>query len=380
MGIDKMRVKQHFDRSAHQYDRYATVQQHMADVLAGLVQESFRFRGLPGNAAGFGAAGVRSILEIGCGTGGLTVRLAEAFPEAQLLCIDLSQRMVEQAQTRLGALKPAPSSPVSSALEPQPVLPSASCWIAASQPGLHAAQEVQAKSPWDNQTAGRDCLRVAQAVPGGSVQDRTDANVFVPALSRISFLVGDAEELLLPGGVVERWLAESEHRFDLIVSNAAFQWFTEPKRTIQACVRLLDSEGGLLAFSTFGPSTFWQLHASFREAERRLSLEPAPHGQSFAGQSEWEAMFSAEEGSLQWSGERVTERFPDVRTFLHSVKRIGAGNAMAAVAQGIGGRRLLETMEQLYAKRYACGSGDIEADYELGFGLFERRSGCQLLR
>lgn len=42
-----------------------------------------------------------SILEIGCGTGILTRKLARLFPRASLLAVDVSPRMVEQCRSRL---------------------------------------------------------------------------------------------------------------------------------------------------------------------------------------------------------------------------------------------------------------------------------------
>lgn len=335
MGIDKSKVRQHFERHAHHYDQYAFVQVRMASFLLELVQQRLQ---RPAEGQGqllVSTKRVQRILEIGCGTGILTERLAAAFPDAELLCIDLSKRMIEQTRSRLAAGSVAQGA---SALKP----------VAAN----------------------------SEAEP------------------RISFAVGDAEELLLPGGAAERWLTERRavsqrlaaqgegaactdgadaeaHRdgFDLIVSNAVFQWLTEPERTMRACVHLLRPVGGVLAFSTFGQSTFWQLHASFREAERQLGLEPLAHGQNFAGAAQWAMRFSEKEGQFEWISDRVTERYSDVRHFMHTVKRVGAGNAMAS-PPGIGGRRLLEMMERLYTERYPAASGGIVADYELGFGLF----------
>ncbi|WP_457755546.1 methyltransferase domain-containing protein [Thermodesulfatator indicus] len=42
--------------------------------------------------------------------------------------------------------------------------------------------------------------------------------------------------------------------FDLIVSNATFQWFTRPKETLFQLAKTLKPQG-ILAFSTFGPTT-----------------------------------------------------------------------------------------------------------------------------
>lgn len=288
MEIDKSLVRLHFDRHAHEYERYADVQMQMAEHLAASAAEALR-------AADGGIRQVRRILEIGCGTGRLTAKLAAAFPAAHMTCIDISEQMIEVAKRNM------------------------------------------------------------QQLP-------------LAADGRVSFVAVDAET------IVPELAADASGRplFDLIVSNAAFQWLNSPHSTVQSCIRLLRPGGGVLAFSTFAPGTFRQLHDSFAEAERQLGVPPAPHGQAFAGREEWSARFAEEAGTFHWRGDVVTEVCPDVRSFLHRVKRIGAGNAVAGGMRGIGGRKLLETMERIYADRYATPGGGIEADYEIGYCMFVR--------
>lgn len=306
MNIDKSLVRLHFDKHAHEYEQYASVQMEMASRLKELAVEAMR----SGNGKG---RPVRRILEIGCGTGRLTAMLAEAFPAAELVCIDISDRMIEVAKRKLE-------------------------------------------------------------------QARLDAGNG----ERISFVAGDAEKLMSEGSRLSDIVAEAEEAtgrrtFDLIVSNAAFQWFATPHETVKACLGLLHPANGALVFSTFGPGTFRQLRDSFAEAERLLGLDPVPHGQPFAGESEWRNCFTGEAGTFRWSGHVVTEVSPDVRTFLHRVKRIGAGNAMAGGRRGVGGRKLLETMERIYSDTYAAPDGGIEADYEIGYGKFVRPGGAAVL-
>lgn len=317
MGIDKSLVRRHFDRHAHEYEQYASVQRGMAERLAALALRTAQ------ETTADGERTVRRVLEIGCGTGRLTAQLAAAFPQAQFTCVDLSANMIAAARQKLRLLQPDDG--------------------------------------------------------------------------RIAFVVGDAEAIVQDGGCAlsgrigdtpangaaaapRPGIGEASITppFDLIVSNAAFQWFTAPGETIRACVRMLRPDGGALAFSTFGPGTFRQLHAAFAEAERLLGAPPSPHGQSFAGGGDWASFFAEEPGTFSWSAERVTELHPDVRSFLRSVKRVGAGNAMAGSRADAGGRRLLESMERVYAERFAAPGGKgIEADYEIVCGIFVRRA-CML--
>ncbi len=73
-----------FNRSASRYESGADIQSRMADRLLGLWNGS-----APGN-----------ILEFGCGTGILTRRLQQRFPEAMLLATDAAPAMLEQAKER----------------------------------------------------------------------------------------------------------------------------------------------------------------------------------------------------------------------------------------------------------------------------------------
>lgn len=63
----------------------------------------------------------------------------------------------------------------------------------------------------------------------------------------IGFMVGDGESADFP-----------DEEFDLITSNACFQWFGNLKTALGRYKRLL-MKGGLISFSAFGPLTFCEL-------------------------------------------------------------------------------------------------------------------------
>lgn len=91
MEIDKRLVRKHFDRRAAEYDEYARVQAVMANHLIGNLSE---WEGEPVP---------KRILEIGCGTGNLTKRLAARYPEARMTGLDFSGNMIREAKTRLSS-------------------------------------------------------------------------------------------------------------------------------------------------------------------------------------------------------------------------------------------------------------------------------------
>lgn len=283
--IDKEKVRKHFDRHAGSYDQYAVVQRTMADRLLQLVLQ----RKAPED--------VSRIIEIGCGTGLLTGKLLEAYPEASVLAIDLSPQMAECTRQRYGGT----------------------------------------------------------------------------AAGRLETLVGDAE---LQGSDDNKMAMTEYGQADLIISSATFQWFDEPERTLKVWLERL-KPNGLLAFATFGPQTFIELHEAFGAAERKLGLPEMSHGQDFLSLNEWERLlFQSADGqqkSFAFSGleNMNVQTFEDVRSFLYSVKRVGAGNANSDSGESRrAGRRLFAEMEKKYTERFAVNNEGIRATYHLLYGLF----------
>lgn len=274
--IDKSIVRKHFDRHASEYDRYAVVQKEMADKL--LARLSACFNGLPGKDDPL------RVLEIGCGTGYLTEKLAQLWPKAEIVAVDISEAMVNQAQKRLG---------------------------------------------------------------------RT--------LDRCRFIVDDAE----------RWARDEEqgdgglhHQFDIMVSNATFQWFVEPEQTVSRLLNRLRS-GGFFAFSTFGPRTFHELHESFRMAEAELGLPHLPHGQTFVTPDEWQRWLTAQATVRASEAYEHVMTYASVREFLDHVKRIGAGNANKGRSHTAGvNRALFRLMYERYRERFGDDKG-IFATYDV---------------
>lgn len=79
-------VVQRFNRAAGTYDRYARVQTRLAESLMEMNRR---------------ATPPRRILEMGCGTGLLTTRLREAFPEASLWASDAAPLMLDAARLKI---------------------------------------------------------------------------------------------------------------------------------------------------------------------------------------------------------------------------------------------------------------------------------------
>jgi malonyl-CoA O-methyltransferase len=285
MAIDKQQVRKHFNRHAHEYDRYAVVQERMAEQLCAHMQTT-----------GLAVQSVRSILEIGCGTGRLSERLLRLFPEAKLTALDLCENMIAEAQQRLvGA-----------------------------------------------QAAGRT----------------------------IEWMVADGEQWPLALGAQ----AASAGPFDLIVSNATFQWFNRPEQTLQAYIRLL-SDDGVLAFSTFLPGTFAELHDSFARAFTARGEAQRKFGLSFVAGEQWRHLLAIDARTSEWREANEVLFYDSVWTFLDHVRRIGAGNA---VTESDGkarypGKQLLREMVTAYERCYGemdeQGRLRVKVSYEVGYGI-----------
>ena len=89
MNDQSMRIGRAFDAAADTYDDAAPVQRAVAQRLA----ERIAALPLPPRPR---------ILEIGCGTGFLTAALRERIPDADWLVTDLSPRMLDACQARIG--------------------------------------------------------------------------------------------------------------------------------------------------------------------------------------------------------------------------------------------------------------------------------------
>ncbi|NBI28540.1 malonyl-ACP O-methyltransferase BioC [Chengkuizengella marina] len=192
----------------------------------------------------------------------------------------------------------------------------------------------------------------------------------------IEFFAVDAERILSHDRMKEASdVCEDifEQTYDLIISNATFQWFNAPKQTIKAYLNCLNANG-VFAFSTFGPDTFYELHTSFYEVEKQLNIVHQQHGQKFMSMNEWQQVCKQQMNEICTVEEKITEQYRSVREFMHHVKRVGAGNASkhesSQADSGIN-RRLILNMEKYYTQHFASTQG-VQATYHLCYGVYEK--------
>jgi tRNA (cmo5U34)-methyltransferase len=85
------KIKQHFEEEAREFDRIiVTLIPDYSQMLEALVS-AFPFEHY---------APVR-VIDLGCGTGTVTARVLQIFPNAQVTCLDLAENMIAMAKARL---------------------------------------------------------------------------------------------------------------------------------------------------------------------------------------------------------------------------------------------------------------------------------------
>ncbi|WP_240416726.1 malonyl-ACP O-methyltransferase BioC [Paenibacillus periandrae] len=164
---------------------------------------------------------------------------------------------------------------------------------------------------------------------------------------------------------VETWARDAPtSSFDLIVSNACFQWLSNPRQTL-GHLRLMLRPGGLLIFTTFGPDTFCEMHKAFNEVYRASGMEPQRHGLWFLSINEWNNLLK-ESGfsNIHYERSIQTEKYASARDFLHSVKAMGASTSEAVPMHGLSSRRLFANMYKEYEGKFSI-QGGVAASYDL---------------
>lgn len=131
----------------------------------------------------------------------------------------------------------------------------------------------------------------------------------------ISYAVVDGEKIV------------SDKKYDLIISNAAFQWFSDYKQAFKRFFEILKHDGYLI-YSTFGPETFKELNQSFAYAYQVNNVKSNyAIGPAFLKMKEL-SQIATDVGFVDCHQEKFyTEYFSSPKDFLQSIKKIGANNS-----------------------------------------------------
>lgn len=163
---------------------------------------------------------------------------------------------------------------------------------------------------------------------------------------RARFAVADAEEI-------------ATGSYDLVTSNAAFQWFLSLPRTLARMASLL-SGGGLLTFSFFGPETYAELDVALRASALRRGAHDGARVAAAAFHSREEISDALSAAFPRWdvAERRYHQAFPTLADLLRSIRYTGT--------RGGGGRESwtpgkLARVEEAYRER----DGGIKATYQV---------------
>lgn len=147
---------------------------------------------------------------------------------------------------------------------------------------------------------------------------------------------------------------------DMVVSNLMLPWCLPPDAVFAEIRRVL-TPGGVLLFSTLGPDTLAELRGSWAQVDVR------PHVNPFMDMHDvGDALLRAGFADPVMDAERLEVSYPDVKALLHELKSLGAGNALAGRAPGLGGRGRLKAMIEAYERG---AHGRIQATCEVVYGL-----------
>ena len=173
----------------------------------------------------------------------------------------------------------------------------------------------------------------------------------------------------LPGGAAVGGDAEAlpfrSGSFDLVVSTSTFQWVTDLARALGEVRRVL-APGGTFCLALFCGDTLWELRQAWRAA---LPAGSAAFTHAFF--TPLEVRRALERADLPPSiltVERRTSRHPSTRDLLHSLREIGAGNAVRGREGGLGLAPAVARMSRLYEERHES-EGSVPATWEIAYAV-----------
>lgn len=167
---------------------------------------------------------------------------------------------------------------------------------------------------------------------------------------RVDFIVADAETL------------ELDDKFDLISSNACFQWFEHLEEALVKYRDLLLKNGTIL-FSIFGPLTFFELNGALRELFKKdITISSS----NFIKKDRLEKILKKHFKEVYIQEQVLREGFNSLWELLNRIKYTGAkGDGINN--RGFGRLKILD-LEKIYKKEFK----GIPATYQIFYCRAER--------
>ncbi|MGA1874613.1 MAG: methyltransferase domain-containing protein [bacterium] len=161
--------------------------------------------------------------------------------------------------------------------------------------------------------------------------------------------------------------------FDLVLSNAVYQWIPDLTGAFQEVYRILKPKG-IFCFSTFREGTLAELNSSFHMAYRKLNFEAGQrHVQSFPTSRDLaDSLEKSGFSSLALKERTMLQYYPDAWSLIRHLKAAGASKAIPHPFPGLGGRKIIEEMINSYHRHFQNGKG-IQATYQIVLARGERQ-------
>lgn len=167
----------------------------------------------------------------------------------------------------------------------------------------------------------------------------------------IEFIVADAEKIV------------PDHHFDLITSNACFQWLNDLKQALPRYAASLP-RGGVLCFSIFGPRTFRELNTVLESVLKTSRVDST----FFCNRDDLKAVLKTNFKSVQINEVCYKESLMSFKNLLEKIKYSGVrGNGLDKRIYF--SRGLLEKLQKTYLDKFQ----QIRVTYQVFFCYGEKR-------
>ena len=162
---------------------------------------------------------------------------------------------------------------------------------------------------------------------------------------RIDFVAGDAEYMPF------------DETFDLIASNACFQWFEDLEKVFVRYRDLLKQDG-IISFSIFGPLTFHELGVSLKNLSEDAFVEAA----NFVSKERLKTILEGNFKDVSVEEKIYEEEFRGLKDLLMKIKYTGTANSASSGSSFFGPKKLKE-LEAIYLSKFKR----VKATYQIFF-------------
>ena len=154
--------------------------------------------------------------------------------------------------------------------------------------------------------------------------------------------------------IADKWLVAdmealpfADNDFDLILSNFAMQWLSDPVFWLKEAYRCL-KPGGRLLCSTLLPGTLAELKTSWQNADQDLGGAEQTHVNAFVSQESLDKAINESGFRGHWFNQKEARFYPSVKTIMAELKGIGAHNINQGRPTGMVGKDRIRRMFHHY--------------------------------